>query len=1050
MNGRQDRKRGEEMRIRRDTVRKRLRAGFVLVALVSAYAAGLFLCLVFPDRTGGPGLRHAAEAFFAVRESRAVFAVLLCLNSAAAMGIWSRSWREGKRDDRLGRNFRHAGDREPYGQAHLMEPWEYADVAQIRRLADCRGIVVGQLTENGEECVDFNASRINSHMYVTAASGSGKTYGFVKPYIFQTRRRRHSLVMTDPKGELYRDTAGFLMDNGYRVRRLDLKNLELSDGWDCLKRLRGKNMRTRVQIFSGAVLSNISPNDTSIFVRGADSLLQALILRVLLGHDYPESEKNIRSVYQLLQNPAGYDFLDRMFDKKALTEDEMECLPPYMAYKQGSENLSSNIATHLANGLQLFQDGLLCDVLSTDDIDLALPGKEPCAYYCVFPDDHDTYRFIISMFFTMFFMELVDLADGRPDLRLPVPVDFLLDEFPSIGILPDWARKMSTVRSRGISCVMITQDFTQLRQNYRESWPTILNNCGALVTLGINEMETAEWISRRIGDTSIEVASSAQSEIAGRRRKSLVTRQSVGVGRRSLFTPAEIFEIGKDANLVVIAGRDPIYSNKTPYTIFPEAALLRTIRTDEIPPRGDRERKKEMRACENDYVREYWSRHEKSPLDGPGGLRDALYTEPDRGPWQLVLSILAEDVRNLLNRLLRRRKTAPEPEETGEEAFPGREPAERGAFERFLLEYRRRLGREEPAREEVRSRPGFEIEEETREPAAAVSRTPEPKPGRPPEPARTLWPGREGRPERKTETERRILPERRAWPERKPGPDAEVRSGTKTEAAPRGRTGPWSPYGPEAASGPKTPSEPKAPAEGKLSPERKIPPERKLPEGPKLPPGPKALAERKAPAGGEIPAERKIPPEANKPEGPKLPAGQKVPPGPKVSAEQKDPEGPKLPEAPKTPSEPKEPAGPEPKPEPEPETGRGRELKSGTAVQARTEPEAREEDRPGPKAGPGPETKTGTERGAGPGTLSQEKPETGPRPEARKEPEAGAETASRPEPKPKAAPERRKDPGRTVQDPAGARAKPGGEPVMKKARFVPRGEAYSRPPGKKS
>ena len=79
-----------------------------------------------------------------------------------------------------------------------------------------------------------------------------------------------------------------------------------------------------------------------------------------------------------------------MFDKNVLNDEEMASLPPYLAYKQGSENLSANIATHLANGLQLFQDDQLCRVLSTDDIDLILPGKEPCAYYCVFPDDHDT------------------------------------------------------------------------------------------------------------------------------------------------------------------------------------------------------------------------------------------------------------------------------------------------------------------------------------------------------------------------------------------------------------------------------------------------------------------------------------------------------------------------------------------------------------------------------------------------------------------------------------------------------------------------------------
>ena len=168
-----------------------------------------------------------------------------------------------------------------------MEPYEYVDVAQIRRLEDCKGIIVGRLSEDDtSECVDFNPQRINSHMYVVAMSGSGKTYGFVKPYIFQSVKRRHSLVMTDPKGELYHDMAGYLQDNGYIVRRLDFKNLEKSDGWDCLRSLRGKGMRTKVQIFSNAAISNISPNDHSIFSTGSDSLLQALHYRAETVYAY--------------------------------------------------------------------------------------------------------------------------------------------------------------------------------------------------------------------------------------------------------------------------------------------------------------------------------------------------------------------------------------------------------------------------------------------------------------------------------------------------------------------------------------------------------------------------------------------------------------------------------------------------------------------------------------------------------------------------------------------------------------------------------------------
>lgn len=690
---------------KKSIIKNRLRLALVSNIFISAYATGVVDCLLNPAYKGEFTFSYIIAAFFSSRQTLLFYPASFFINGAIALYICHKSWKEHRLDDKMGRNFKYSEKISPYGGAHVMEPYEYVDIAQIRRLEDCKGIIVGQLTENGEECVDFNASRINSHMYVTATSGSGKTYGFVKPYIFQSLKRRHSLILTDPKGELYRDTAGFLMDNGYHVRRLDFKNLDKSDGWDCLKLLRGKNMRTKVQIFTNAVISNISPNDNSIFAKGSDSLLQALILRVLLGHDFTEKEKNIKSVYQMLQNPAGYAFLDQMFDKNVLNDEEMASLPPYLAYKQGSENLSANIATHLANGLQLFQDDQLCRVLSTDDIDLILPGKEPCAYYCVFPDDHDTYRFVISLFFTMFFIELVDFADDQPDLKLPIAVDFLLDEFPSIGIIPDWAKKMSTVRSRGISCVMITQDFTQLKQNYKETWATILNNCGALVTLGINEMETAEWVSKRIGETSIEVESSSTSEVAGQRRNPLVSKQSVGVGKRSLFTPSEIFEIGKDNNLVVIAGRNPIYSMKTPYTIFKEAERLRVIQKEDILCITESKKKKEFRNAEAEYIEMYWKTHSLIPKGDPHDLTDALYTIPDTNPLLMLFEILQDDIKTLtcfFNRMVRRENLKREQSQrlAGDKSCSAMDVsmydlAEMGAFQMYYEKYSKRCQSEQ-------------------------------------------------------------------------------------------------------------------------------------------------------------------------------------------------------------------------------------------------------------------------------------------------------------------------------------------------------------------
>ena len=150
-----------------------------------------------------------------------------------------------------------------------------------------------------------------------------------------------------------------------------------------------------------------------------------------------------------------------------------------MSFKQGSPNLRGNLITNLSVQLQLLQSDLVKTVLSTDGIDLELPGKEPTALFCLFPDNHDTYRFVVSLFFSMLFTRLADLADrnttnGR---RLDVPVNFLLDEFPSIGVIPDFDRKIATIRKRAMNVTMIFQDITQLQNNYRDTWVTLVSNC---------------------------------------------------------------------------------------------------------------------------------------------------------------------------------------------------------------------------------------------------------------------------------------------------------------------------------------------------------------------------------------------------------------------------------------------------------------------------------------------------------------------------------------------------------------------------------------------
>ena len=132
---------------------------------------------------------------------------------------------------------------------------------------------------------------------------------------------------------------------------------------------------------------------------------------VLQGEEYSQENKNIKTVHELLQNPGGIDFLDTLLGGENLTSSEEVCTRFYMDFKRASEKLAGNIITHLATGIQLLNNPLLSEILSTDDIDFTLAGQIPCIYYLNFPDTDTTFQFIVSLFFSMAFINLVDYAD---------------------------------------------------------------------------------------------------------------------------------------------------------------------------------------------------------------------------------------------------------------------------------------------------------------------------------------------------------------------------------------------------------------------------------------------------------------------------------------------------------------------------------------------------------------------------------------------------------------------------------------------------------------
>lgn len=572
------------------------------------------------------------------------FLAYLILMVAISLFI-PKVWKEELYADKLGKLRTFSMDNMTYGSAHWAAEEEYRDVAQIRRAEDAKGLILGQLTDDGSQCIDLYPKRLNSHIMVVGSSGTGKSFSFVLPYILCSVKKRQSLIVTDPKGELYQTTSSYLKQHGYVVRRLDLITLEKSDGWDCMKHLRmikdPNELETATDIFCKTIINNIESGDeNSIYARASYALLKTIVLYTILSDDVPEDKRTIEHVNKMLQQ-GGRPYFDGIFGR-GVPSKISPAQKAYNSFCNSSSNLGDNVFTHLATGLEVLQTTSVEKILSTDETDLTLPGDRPCAYFCRFSATNDTYRFVSALFFSCLFTALISHADARESRRLAVTTNFLLDEFVSIGSIPSYQEKISTIRSNGINAAMIVQSFSQLESRYGDDATTILGNCGTIINVGMNDELTAKWLENRIGYTSVKVV----TERTDARTGSVGGSQSHGVGRERLMAVSDIYEMPEDDLLILFQHKAPIYCKKFPITAHPEYRKLKPIKDDDIPDFSEREAREQMLLDEKKFIEEYDRINSVPVRKAPDEWEAPIDLYPMK-PAQILSIALAEDFKAL-------------------------------------------------------------------------------------------------------------------------------------------------------------------------------------------------------------------------------------------------------------------------------------------------------------------------------------------------------------------------------------------------------------------
>lgn len=416
------------------------------------------------------------------------------------------------------------------------------------------------LTRNVYLGLDARKHRRNLNTLVCGGSGAGKTRFYCKPNIMQCNT---SFVVLDPKGEIIRDTGNLLESEGYKIKVLDLINMEKSHCYNPFVYLKDDNdvQKLVTNLFKSTTPKGSSSNDP-FWDTAASMLLLALIF--YLKYEAPAEEQNFSMVLELLRagdvKEDDDDYLsplDILFERLEAKNPEHIALKYYRDYHSGSAKTLKSIQITLASRLEKFNLESLASMTNCDELELSKIGEEKTALFAIIPDNDTSFNFLVSILYTQLFQQLFYIADHKYNGSLPIPVHFLMDEFANVSLPDDFDKILSVMRSRGVSVSIILQNLAQLKALFEKQWESIVGNCDEFLYLGGNEQSTHKYVSELLGKETIDLDTHGKS--SGRSGNYSTNYQIAG---RELLTADEVRMLDNNYALLFIRGERPIMDKK--------------------------------------------------------------------------------------------------------------------------------------------------------------------------------------------------------------------------------------------------------------------------------------------------------------------------------------------------------------------------------------------------------------------------------------------------------------------------------------------------------
>ena len=386
------------------------------------------------------------------------------------------------------------------------------------------------------------------HYVYLGSSGSGKSVTAVIPTVtfLANAKEKRSIFITDPKGEIYHHTSKMLKEKGYNILTIDFREPQLSNHINILEpiiceyekyieyedlsnkteqqeeKLNYKNISLSHYAEANRLISSIAtmvmqeeiPGKDPFWNNSAKNLLEGLIGFFL--EEYKDGKitreqitmTSIRKFQNSTMEEKNSRFFKSYIERKKYGSKSKDSLMPILST---SDNTYRSITGVFSEKMAIFDDINVANITSKSDFKLDILGREPTALFVIVPDEDKVYYTLVTLIVGLLYRELVKLANKEKTKKLPIQMDWLLDEFANCPPLSDIESIVSVSRSRGRRFHFFIQSFAQLDNVYgKEVAQIILDNSG-IQYLKTNTMSTAEEISKRLGKKTIESSSLSQS-----------------------------------------------------------------------------------------------------------------------------------------------------------------------------------------------------------------------------------------------------------------------------------------------------------------------------------------------------------------------------------------------------------------------------------------------------------------------------------------------------------------------------------------------------------